>query len=107
MEMAGEKYVGRWEAWSERLERIEEEVLGEWRPLGSGKFGWWGDKCNECESLDCEACGPEYLLVVRSVYKKGERLALYSKDRKLADGDEEVKRFLHERGIPFPLFLEG
>jgi hypothetical protein len=41
-------------------------------------------------------------LVVRSVHKPGERLALYSRGTKLADGDEEVRKFLKERGIPLP-----
>jgi hypothetical protein len=42
------------------------------------------------------------VLVVRSVHKKGERLALYSKGTKLADGDEAVRRWLEGRGMPLP-----
>jgi hypothetical protein len=105
------KYVGRWEAWAERLdrklERIEKDLLGEWRYMGNGRFGYWGDRCSKCErTLDCEACGPEYILVVRRIYKPGAKLALYRQKGLVADGDENVKKFLGEKGIPLPIFAE-
>jgi hypothetical protein len=105
------KYIGRWEAWAERLDKklgkIGEELLGEWGPLGPEKFGWWGDKCSKCErTLDCEACGPEYVLVVRRIYKPGAKLALYHQKSLVVDGDENVKKYLGEKGIPLPIFAE-
>jgi len=88
-----------------RLERIESELLEEWRPLGGGRFGWWGSKCVGCKRT-CEGCEPLLMLVVRQVYKPGYRLVLYGPIGKpVADGDEEVRGFLQEKGIPIPLFL--
>jgi hypothetical protein len=98
----------RKEIWAERMreavEEIAEELLEGWGPLGGGLFGYW--ECKNCNRRFCDACDPLYLLVVRSVHKPGERLALYNRGTKLADGDEEVRKFLEERGIPLPPLFE-
>jgi hypothetical protein len=102
----------RREIWRKRLEKrlkkIERELLDEWRPLGESRFGWWGGKCVGCKQRTCEGCEPLLMLVVRQVYKPGYRLALYGPIgfKPVADGDEEVRKFLEERGIPLPPVFE-
>jgi hypothetical protein len=73
-----------------------------WARIDKGLYGWY--VCSEtCEDEEpCEECEPLLELVVRDVYKPGERLAIYVRDKKVVDGDEEVKKFLKSRGIPIP-----
>ena len=85
-----------------------EELPEGWAQIGRGLYGWYvcSETCEEYEET-CEECEPLLELVVRDVYKPGERLAIYVGSKKVVDGDEEVKKFLKSRGIPIPLFLEG
>jgi hypothetical protein len=83
----------------EREVEIAEELPSGWAQIDRGLYGWYACECETCEP---EMCEPVLELVVRDVYKPGERLAIYVGNQKVADGDKEVIKFLKLRGIPLP-----
>jgi hypothetical protein len=92
----------------ERILEFKKDMLNGWRPLGDGRFGWWGSLCTDCKKQSCDGCSPLLMLVIRKVYKRGQMLVLYGLGIfPLADGDHEVQKYLTEINIPLPKFLEG
>jgi len=98
-----EKMELRAEQMDSALENLENDLLAGWRIIGLGKLVYYDcERCNCIECTDCEICEPRFTLIIRTVYKPGERLVLYAKGRKVAEGDEEVKTFLTIRNVPIP-----
>jgi hypothetical protein len=106
--MAEKTGLKKMEIWADRideaLEELESDLLVGWKIIGERRLGYYAcDKCVLCpECGDCDFCEPVITLIIRSVYKPGQRLVLYASGKMICEGDEEVKMFLERRNIPIP-----
>jgi hypothetical protein len=106
--MAEKTGIKKMEIWAEQiddaLEKLESDLLVGWRIIGERRLGFYNcENCRLCpECGDCDFCEPVITLIIRTVYKPGEKLVIYASGKKIVEGDREVIEFLERRNIPVP-----